>query len=283
MDVTQQFHEAYPIHLHSHVIIDRIIYPDLPKSWKASPIITEITAPQAHLYPYLVQLDNLDSKQIVLLEKMILESKKRSGILLIKSHFDHDTLVYMLANTLIYSPQASENYLLRYYDHNVLLQLFKIIPSFKLFNKLKSLDIDYLTIHSQYDNITYIPNSKVNILGNNKTDILLQISNIGIINTSIKKLNKDMNISEYYKISYLLEEKISIARNKFSLININDIIVFITKCVLVHELYYTSPQIEKILNITSHYPGCYHDELALLSTNDWNSILKFCESKTSNN
>ncbi|OBY35601.1 hypothetical protein PR729_19035 [Providencia rettgeri] len=76
MDVTKHFQDAYPIHFHSHVIIDRVIYPNLPITWNASPIITEMIAPQAHLYPFLVDLRHLDSEQIPILQKMIIDSKK---------------------------------------------------------------------------------------------------------------------------------------------------------------------------------------------------------------
>ncbi|WP_369311332.1 hypothetical protein [Providencia rettgeri] len=276
MDVSLHFQDAYPIHFHTHVIIDRVIYPNLPIAWNASPIITEITAPQAHLYPFLVDLCHLNTEQIPILEKMILDSKKSGGVMLIKSHYDHDTLIYLLANALIYTPSTGDNYLLRYYDHNVILQLIRIIPHNQLYNKVKSLGIEFFTFHSQFGHITYTLDFE-QTTNNNKVELLTHLANIGIINIAIRKINNDMDIDTYFKVSQTLEDKINIARNTFSLTDINDIVSFITQCILIHDIYYQSPLIINILKETSQYPGCFHESLSLLKTNDWNSILTYCE------
>lgn len=276
MDVTKHFQDVYPIHLHSHVIIDRVIYPNLPITWNASPITTEILAPQAHLYPFLVDLCHLDSEQIPILEKMMLDSKKSGGIILIKSHYDHDTLTYLLANALIYTPKTGDNYLLRYYDHNVILQLIRIIPHNHFFNKIKSLGVEFFTFNSQFGHVTYSPILEEIISNDNKPDTLDHLLNIGIINIAIKKLN-NMDIATYLKTSQQLEDKVNIARHEFHLTDANDIISFITQCMLVHDFYYQSPQIISLLKETSQYPGYFHESLSLLSTDDWNNILTYCE------
>ncbi|EPJ0399117.1 MULTISPECIES: hypothetical protein [Providencia] len=277
MDVTKHFQDAYPIHFHSHVIIDRVIYPNLPITWNASPIITEMIAPQAHLYPFLVDLRHLDSEQIPILQKMIIDSKKNGGIILIKSHYDHNTLIYLLANALIYAPKTGGNYLLRYYDHNVMLQLIRIIPHNHLFNKIKSLGIDFFTFHSRFGHITYLPELVETTFNDNKNNTLALLSNIGIINKAIKKLNNDMDIATCLKVSQRLDDKITIAHHEFYLTDANDIMSFITQCILVHDFYYQSPQIINLLKETSQYPGYFHESLSLLSIDDWNNILAYCE------
>jgi hypothetical protein len=277
MDVTKHFQDAYPIHLHSHVIIDSVVYPNLPITWNASPIVTEITAPQAHLYPFLVDLCHLDSEQIPILEKMILDAKKSGGITLIRSHYDHDTLVYLLANALIYTPKTGEHYLLRYYDHHVMLQLVRITPPYQFINKIKSLGIEYFTFHSQFGDITYKPNLVEITPSDNKPEFFTRLVNIGLINKAIKKINNDIDIATYFKTSQTLEEKITIACHTFSLTDINDIVSFITQCILIHDCYYQSPQIITILKETSLYPGYFHDRLSLVNTDDWDHILTYCE------
>lgn len=277
MDVTKYFQDAYPIHFHSHVIIDRVVYPNLPIEWNASPIVTEIMAPQAHLYPFLVDLCHLDSEQISTLEKMMIGSKKSGGIILIKSHHDHDTLIYLLANALIYTPKTGGNYLLRYYDHNVLLQLIRIIPYNHFFCKIKSLGVEFFTFHSRFGHVTYLPEFTKITFNDDKITELTLLLNIGIVNKAIKKLNRDMDIDTYLKISQRLDDKITIARHEFHLTDDNDIVSFIAQCILVHDFYYQSPQVINILKETSQYPGYFHERLSLLNTDDWNNILTYCE------
>ncbi|HEK1721040.1 TPA: DUF4123 domain-containing protein [Proteus mirabilis] len=276
MNIITQFHEAYPIHAHTHAIIDRIIYPDLPREWDAMPIVTEVTSPQEHLYPYLIELKNIESESLFILEKIISESKEKAGILLIRSSFDKDTLKSLLANNLIYSLNSGDNYFLRYYDYHVLLQLIRILTSIDLFSKFKSIGVDYVTFYSSYGNRTYIP---INIIGEvvNETPILNRLLNIGIINISIKKLNKKLDIIEYFRLSDFLENKITIARNDFSLTNMKDICAFITHSILIHEFYYHSPQVDKILKEAKNCPGYFCETLALVSNEDWDNILRYCE------
>ncbi|MER5081739.1 DUF4123 domain-containing protein [Providencia stuartii] len=282
MDIIKQFHEAYPIHLHSHAIIDRIIYPDLPEIWNANPIITDITMPQAHMYPYLIELGNINSEQRILLNNIIFESERGSGIILFNSKFDQDTLIYILANYLIYTSPAGDNYLLRYYDYNVFMQLVRIISPLNLRNKLNALGAEYVTFYSQYGHKTYIPN-----LYNEKQEPIYattfsRIADIGIINSAIKKINKKMDINDFFYVSNILEEKISIARNKYFLTDKNDIITFISKCILIHKLYYISPEVNEVLSKTYKYPGCYHDEISLFSAERWRDILNFCRTNLDN-
>lgn len=258
----------------NYAIIDRVIYPDIAQDFPVLEIVTPIIQPQAHLYPYLLPLKTLPltlwQQFNNMIQSQIKQSKNSLSILLIKSDDSTESLIFNLANYLIHSFKQ-RNYILRYYDPKVFVQLCWILGRYGL-NTLSKVTGVYdwtFYINQQWNTLSITQEEPKDSTLSEQLNYE-QLKNIGLINTILSKYFPFHSIFEH--ISY--SQKISLALQQAESNNVTnreDKLLFAQHYLFFGQEFLSLPIIQKILNNYEEV-GHYSEQMSKLTKLDWLKI-----------
>ncbi|WP_336285202.1 DUF4123 domain-containing protein [Citrobacter arsenatis] len=270
--------EPLRLYKHTHVLIDRIFYPDPPASWQAEPVVNSVLKPQAELYPWLVELENLDVEETENLTTLIRSSDNLPATMLFHSDYRGQSLIQCLADLLIFQQHyTGKRYLLRYYDSRVFIQLVRMFTHAQLRNFCSRAGVNFFSWIDSAGGATFIPFDKSAITEGISSETCRRILNAGIINTVIQQHSKLADLNEFIVLSDCVENLIDIATLQLGMTDRNDIIAFATKGLNYHHQFYLAKPIIELIEKTKYMPGLFSAEIDLLNKDCWVAICQYCQ------
>lgn len=272
-------HEPPRLYKHTHVLIDRVFYPEPPENWKAEPVINSVLKPQVELYPWLISLENLDVEQTENLVNLIHRSDNLPAIMLLHSDYRGPALIQRLADSLIFQQHyTSKRYLLRYYDSRVFIQLIRMLTRAQLRNFCLRAGVNFFSWINSFGGETFTPAGETEKAEGISSEVNRRLLNIGMINTVIQQYNnKPTDFNELILLSEHVEKFIDVATMKLCLTDRNDIISFAVKGLTYHHLFYLAEPVAELIKKTKSVPGLFASEIELLNENDWVAVNQYCQ------
>ncbi|WP_159564218.1 DUF4123 domain-containing protein [Budvicia diplopodorum] len=237
---------------HNYAFIDRIFYDQVGKTLPVLEVVMPTMQAQAHLYPYLLLLDELDDASWIALNETIAGQIALSEPLLCSVFFTSrllpKTLCQILAERLI-RKYDDKYYVLRYYDPRVISHLLWMFSdeewrAFELETRCSSWTI-YLNggwhsfeIETNEDDVRdcTVRNSKETLL------------NIGDINSVFSVLPKEAHLKDHIHLSQKVNGYLVTAKDQYGFVNPLDRIAFAHHCVTVGEGFDETPFMAKAIS-----------------------------------
>ncbi|WP_157953000.1 DUF4123 domain-containing protein [Limnobaculum parvum] len=230
---------------HNYAFIDRIFYDHIGQTLPVLEVVMPTMQAQAHLYPYLLLLDELDDDSWIALNETIAGQIALSEPLLCSVFFTSrllpKALCQILAERLI-RRYDDKYYVLRYYDPRVMTHLLWMFPdeewqAFELETKCSSWSI-YLNggWHS------FEIGSDENGVGANTVRINKEtLLNIGDINCVLSALPKETQLEDHIRLSQKVNGYLITAKDRYGFVNPTDRIAFALHCATVGERFDETP------------------------------------------
>jgi hypothetical protein len=254
---------------HQFALIDKAFARSLLDDYPSLDIVSAHLAPQSHLYPALISLHELPTPDW---QKFITKITEQSqGLsthninLLLSSPLSAESLRNELASLLLINDEKQQNYLFRYYDPRVLIQLSWMLTPWQLQTYLKTQAIPSWTffIDKQWHTLSfqekapYIKNDPINLP-------LEQINRIGLINQVLEQLPITKNLDEKIRLSRHIDELLLIASNCGLVIN-KDINIFVQQGIEQQCAFWLHHDVQAVLKVAAHNPEYYRR-----TTSNWN-------------
>lgn len=178
---------------HQYLIIDRMCVGSVLDTLPLIELVTPLTSAQAHLYPWLLPLNELSAAQWDWVEsryQQALVTEQPSGLLLLKSEQPEAVVRHHLMNALFINDQHRQKHILRYYDPRVLFHLSWMMDAWSLSNLLNAHDLTDWTfcINRQWHTLSFSENTIPEPAIQDKHQWFACIQKIGLINDVLARV-----------------------------------------------------------------------------------------------
>ena len=178
---------------HQYAVIDRVLFKQLSEILPVIELVTPLTAPQAHIYPWLLPLREITGTQWKNLIRDIQFSSDPAKIpmicLLLKSEQSPEAIKNSLLNMLIAKDERQRCHILRFYDPRVLFHLHWMLSAWEFNSRFNAREISNWTfwLEGQWHTLAY--NQKPVVDTTNTAAVPFEkIQRIGLINQVLAEL-----------------------------------------------------------------------------------------------
>lgn len=263
---------------HNYAFIDRAFYNQVDNTLPVLEVVTPNIQAQAHLYPYLLILGELDDESWIMLNQRIESQITAREPLLCSTFFSSSlqpkALCHALAENLI-RKYDDGHYILRYYDPRVLGQLLWMFSDsewLRFYQETKTSSWSFCLNGSWHSfDIEPLCMSDSSSTKDNEKDDLLRIGNI---NKALSSLPKEIEIGNYILLSKKINNYIKTSEEKYGFVSADDKVSFSIHNVLIGEGFDDTPFMVKAMNSELYRKYGYVSFMKYLSTNDW-EIIKY--------
>lgn len=275
----QFLNESINLAKHNYALIDRLFYNEIDSSYPVLPIVTPIIEAQAQLYPYLLPLDELSleswSNLCRLINQQVASNEPPLCAIFFKSDLLAKELCGRLADYLIKSIDR-KNYILRYYDPKILVQLFRAFSQKELehFLEISSSDVWTFYLNSQWNSIIF--KKEVSECDGFICDKPINIKNIGIINRVLLALPKARTLSEYVDLSERVSNSLDDCEKVFKIYRNIDRELFAKHCMTIHSRFYNCRTMSTLLSSGIENEIYYTDIINNITETQWDIIKYEC-------
>lgn len=280
MKEAHYLNESVTLADHNYALIDRLFYNDIDKDFPVLQIIQPLLEAQAHLYPYLLPLDELNleswSKLSKLINRQTASSEPPLCAVFFNSNLLPDELCSRLADYLI-KKINERNYILRYYDPKILVQLFRMLNPDELsdFLDITSSNLWTIYLNERWNSIVF--QEKIDGDSNFNDNKTINFDDIGIVNRVLSTLPKAKSLIEYVEISGKIATSLDNAKREYQIHSNSDRELFATHCMSIHERFYISPTMSNLLASAIRDKTNYTDIVNNITESQWDIIKYECE------
>lgn len=257
-----------PLADHQYAVIDRMRVPEFPENWPLIELISPMLAPQAHLYPWLLPLHDIQSGDW---RKLMAELSQHSDpnspsecCLLLNSTHTPQAMRNALVAAMYLTDKQHKGHILRFYDPRVLFHLHWMLTPWQLFNQLSALEIPRWTfwLEGSWHTLEF-PEHIPSQPGGTVSLQLDQLQRIGQINLALAKLPHSKDILQRQEMSRRIDALLVHAL-QCQLPTQEDRIAFVLHGLTQCEAFWTAPKMAALLIQARQFPDFYRDE-----TSDW--------------
>lgn len=258
---------------HQYAIIDRVLFNQLPEAVNAIELITPLTAPQAHLYPWLIPLREVTGSQwrnLIHDIQLANDPEKMPAIcLLLKSELSPDAMKNSLLNMLTVKDEYKRRHTLRFYDPRVLFHLHWMLSSWEFQNKFNMLKIPFWTfwLEGRWHTLKYERRFPLDV--SSVATSFNKIKNIGLINHVLARLPLISDIEIRIKTSRYIDNFLE----QCPLFYEKDKLAFARHGVIYGADFWKTDKISMLINDARNASGYYTRATSSWSEDDWSEAL----------
>lgn len=269
---------------HQFAVIDRIRVPELPENWPHIELVSQMLAPQAHLYPWLVPLHELPgsewSKFMADMSQCADPTSRPKCSLLLSSHRPIQIVRAALVNALFFRDASQKWHILRYYDPRVLFHLHWMLSPWQLFNQLPAQEIPFWTFWLEGEWHTLAFPTHVSCQPGERTEIPLeQLQRCGQINLALEKLSRNVDIAQRQEVSRMIDTLL-VQATACGLPTQEDRIAFALHGLVQREGFWTAPKMAALLAQSRQTPDYYRDATSGWDEHRWLEMTRAQPHKT---
>lgn len=254
---------------HQYLVIDRLNAGELPAGLPLIELVTPLTAPQAHLYPWLLNLNTLSADEWKWLEWEFRLTTKNSepppGCLLLTSHQPEHVIRGHLINASFISDEQRERHMLRWFDPRVLFHLCWMTNARSLADMLHIRDIPDWTywLSGKWQTLSFEKNNAPDEVLPELHCLFNQLQHIGLINDVLAVLPDAEDFAQREQLSRQILDWAEIGGHWLS--NSLDLREFILHGVKYGAHFYESEMIQSLIKKSNKTAGVYYQV-----TRNWN-------------
>lgn len=263
---------------HDYAIIDRAIYHEIDEDFPSLEMVTPVLQAQAHLYPYLIPLKSMTlrawEKFNTIIAQQLANLETPISSLLLKTDQIPSELCSRLANYLTQTIE-NKNYILRYYDPRVLIQLSWMYSAEELIRFYSLTGVSEWTFYFNNQwNTLILEHKKPNINSIISPQLnYQQFARISFINQLISKYKPIQSLDDYLTLSKLINNALVKAEIHYHFSNKNDQSIFVQHSLLYGEDFDLTPTMQKVLKGQFSRDSRYGDRVASFNHKDWQRVM----------
>ncbi|WP_312454052.1 DUF4123 domain-containing protein [Pseudescherichia sp.] len=266
-----RYYRSEPLSLseHQYLVIDRLTAEELPVRLPLIELVTPLTAPQAHLYPWLLNLNALSVDEWIWLEGQFRLSSKKGepplGRLLLTSQRPEHVVRGHLINASFISDEQRKRHMLRWFDPRVLFHLCWMTDARSLADMLYIRDIPDWTywLNGRWQTLSFEKNNAPDEVLPEPHFLFNQLQHIGLINDVLAVLPDAEDLAQRKQLSQQILHWAETGGNWLS--NSLDLREFILHGMKYGAHFYESEMIQSLMKKSSKTAGVYYQV-----TRNWN-------------
>lgn len=268
-------YSEHPLRLaeHQYAVIDRMRVPELPEGWPLIELVSPMLAPQAHLYPWLVPLQELKSYEW---DAFIAKLRQHNDpftppecCLLLSSPRPVQVVRSALVNALYFKDAQQRGHILRYYDPRALFHLHWMLSPWQLFNQLSAQEIPYWSFWLEGEWHTLEFPARVSYQPGDRAEMPLdQLQRSGQINLALQKLPRSADMTQRQENSRRIDALLMQA-DVCGLSIQEDRIAFALHGLSQCEGFWKTPKMAAFLDLARLTPDHYRDETSHWDEHRW--------------
>lgn len=272
--------EHVDLDTHQYAVIDRVLFNELPESFPAIELVTPLTAPQSHLYPWLIPLREMSGSQW---RKLIGDIQLASDpvkmpviCLLLKSELSPDAMKNSLLSMLIMMDEYKQRHILRFYDPRVLFHLHWMLSPWDFRSRFNTREIPCWTfwLEGRWHTLAYEQKSLFD--ASTAITSFNQIQRIGLINKVLAELPLISDITTRRETSQRIDNLLE----QCPLFTDADKVAFATQGLIYGDEFWKTEQMTALLEKTRDVPGYYARLTSGWNETDWQVMLNKNEQRT---
>ncbi|MDT4307834.1 DUF4123 domain-containing protein [Klebsiella aerogenes] len=271
--------DALPLSQHDFAIIDRVQHPDIDKSWPVLEIVSPMLKPQAHLYPWLLPLKELNAGDWNMLMTDLRQAKKPESpplcSLLIRSDRAVSEIRGLLIKAMHFTDENHRRHILRYYDPRVLFHLSWMFTYRQLMELIPVQQVSHWTlwIEGQWHSLLCHHSEKMfPSIEHEAVFPAVRLKNIGLINRVLMEIPFITDIAERRSCSQRIEKLVNQGLS-LGLTHHNDLIAFACSGLTRAPDFWRIPIIQEWLRYAEKTPEVFSRKIKSLSDDEWQKIL----------
>ncbi|MDA8515701.1 DUF4123 domain-containing protein [Citrobacter sp. Igbk 16] len=271
--------DALPLSQHDFAIIDRVQHPDIDKSWPVLKMVSPMLKPQAHLYPWLLALKELNAGDWNMLMTELRQEQSPEipplCTLLIKSDRTVSEIRSLLIKAMHFTDEHHRRHILRYYDPRVLFHLSWMFTCRQLMELIPVRQVSHWTlwIEGQWHTLVCHPSEVTHTSIEYEAVFSAErLKNIGLINRVLMEIPFITDIAERRNCSQRIEKLVSQGLS-LGLTHDNDLIAFACSSLTRKPDFLHIPIIQEWLRYAEKTPGFFFRKIKSLSDAEWQKLL----------
>ncbi|EOC0417691.1 DUF4123 domain-containing protein [Cronobacter malonaticus] len=262
---------------HQYMVIDRMNTGKIPDTLPVIELTTPLTAGQAHLYPWLLPLNDLSTSDWNWLESRYRQSQvtkeQPPGCLLLTGSQPSEIVRHHLTNALFISDQQQNKHVLRYYDPRVLFHLIWMMDAWSLANLLAVRDIPDWTfwLDGQWHTLSFIADQRPEAGRTNSTQLFSSLQRIGLINNVLTRLPEIDDLTQRERQSKIIFQLLEAGENWLK--NPDDLSEFALSGVKYGMNFYLSEPVQSLLKESEKQPGTYCQVARSWNREKWSAVM----------
>lgn len=262
---------------HQYLVIDRMRAGTLPDTLQLTELVTPLTAPQAHLYPWLLSLNTLPTQGWAWLEAQYRESMQigspAPSFLLLSSHQPESVVRSHLIHALFISDAQQKRHLLRWFDSRVLFHLGWMAEPRQLASMLNIHDIPDWTywLNGQWHTLSFDKNDEPDPLSTEPHHLFQQLQHVGLINDVLATLPSASDLSQREQLSRQICYLLQVALEKYQLSDRMDLTAFARHGLKYGEQVYQADAVRLLIHKGQISPGIYYRESYGWTSEQWDA------------
>lgn len=259
--------------MHQYAVVDRILFNQLPEAFPVIELVTPLTAPQAHLYPWLIPLREVSGSRWKILISDIQHASDPAKMpvicLLLQSELSPDAMKNSLSGMMSMMGEHNQRHILRFYDPRVLFHLHWMLRSWEFCSRFNTREIPYWTfwLEGEWHTLGYKQKSPYDT--SKATTSFDRIQRIGLINQVLTKLPLIPDIIARTETSRHIDNLLE----QCSLVSDVDKIAFASQGLIYESEFWKTEKMASLLKYCENEPGYYARLVSGWSKADWQQML----------
>ena len=269
--------EPLSLSAHQYLVIDRLSAGALPDTLLLTELVTPLTAPQAHLYPWLLSLNTLSVADWRWLEEQFRLSAKNSGrppgCLLLTSHQSESVVRSHLINILFISDEQRKRHMLRWFDPRVLFHLCWMMDARSLADMLHIRDIPDWTywLNGRWQTLSFEKDNAPEGELPEPHRLFNWLQHVGLINDVLAILPDEADLSEREQLSQQVLHLAETGKNWLS--DYRDLREFVLHGIKNGPRFYESEMIQSLVKKDGKTPGVYYQVTRSWNDDQWQAVI----------
>lgn len=270
--------EALSLSAHQYLVIDRLRAGTLPDTLPLTELVTPLTAPQAHLYPWLLSLNTLTTEGWAWLEAQYRESMQigspAPNFLLLSSHQPESVVRSHLIHALFISDAQRKRHLLRWFDSRVLFHLGWMADTRRLAGMLNIHDIPDWTywLNGQWHTLSFDKHDDPDPVSPEPHRLFSQLQHVGLINDVLAMLPENADLSQREQRSRQICQLAEAGETWLS--HAIDLREFVLHGLRYGSHFYQSEIIQSLVKKNGRTSGVYYQITRGWNAEQWQSVVR---------
>ena len=258
----------------THLLADRLLVHDWPKSLPWETVAPESLKREAHLLPVVLQLDQLDPAQREQVQQQLAVEHQTevAPAMLIASDLGAAALARQLARHAIVTLSNDSRVLLRFADPEVFIHLLWVLPLPHLASLCEATRRWSMPFAGEWHELQFDDRPEP-AWGALSEDASIALANVGLINETLATLPEPSGIKEVWRTGQQANQWLRTAQTRFALTDAADCVAFARHGVMLGDGFTKHPLLAPHLATARDVPGAYAQQTASISMRDWNRVI----------
>ncbi|MCZ4673732.1 DUF4123 domain-containing protein [Citrobacter sedlakii] len=269
--------DPLPLSAHQYLVIDRLSAGVFPDTLPLTELVTPLTAPQAHLYPWLLPLKTLSADNWIWLEEQFRLSTKKAqpppGFLLLTSHCPEFEVRSHLINMLFISDEQRKRHMLRWFDPRVLFHLCWMTDTRSLADILHIRDITDWTywLSGRWQTLSFKKDNTPDEGLPNPHRLFNRLQHVGLINDVLAALPDEADLLQREHLSQRILHLAETGKDWFCYSR--DLREFILHGMKYGPLFYETEIIQSLVKKSGKTAGVYYQVTRSWNDEQWQDVI----------